>query len=85
MIALETRAGDRAAGKVRGRMWRCLSPGCGRALGEKVLVKGGYARLVIDFALVRRVEVCGHEVRVQCAKCGQARVWFTDAPTGQTA
>lgn len=83
MIAMETREGDTAAGKVRARRWRCAQ--CGRALGEKVLVKGGYARLVIDFALVRRVEVCGHEVRVQCAKCGQARVWFTDAPTGQTA
>lgn len=79
MVALA--AGRAAAGKAR--PWRCLD--CGMTLADKVLVKGGYAHLVLNLAGVRRVETVGHEVRHTCRRCGAVKVWHTSAPTEQTA
>lgn len=61
----------------RSRPWRCLK--CGRSLGRLHLVRGGYARLVADLLAVRAVEVCGHEVKYVCRRCGETRVWHTTA------
>jgi predicted RNA-binding Zn-ribbon protein involved in translation (DUF1610 family) len=64
----------------RSRNWRCLK--CGKPLGRLHLVRGGYARLVADLLAVRAVEVCGHDVRYVCRKCGETRVWHTAANEG---
>lgn len=67
----------------RCRSWRCLT--CGMRLGEKVAVKGGYARLLTDLMGVRAVETVGTEIRHTCRRCGAVKVWYTAPPVAESA